>query len=76
MQIELTSEQRALVLQLVEAALREIGPEIRHTMTSTYKDALKQERRALRSLEGLFAEKASGLSDKNREETPGLVGSP
>jgi hypothetical protein len=50
MQIELNEEERQALLRLVDAAVRDIGPEIRHTMTSTYKDDLKQERRTLRAL--------------------------
>ncbi|MGD8452055.1 MAG: hypothetical protein PVJ57_09580 [Phycisphaerae bacterium] len=76
MKVELTSEQQTLVLQLVEAALREIGPEIRHTMTSTYKDALKQERRALRSLQNLFGGPEAELSGIEKGATSGLVGTP
>jgi hypothetical protein len=50
MSIELSPEERDLLLQLVDSALREIGPEIRHTTTRDYRDDLKEQRRALRSL--------------------------
>lgn len=55
MSIELTSDQRDLLLQLVDSALGEIGPEIRRTMTSAYKEALKEQRRALQALHDLLA---------------------
>lgn len=50
MTVDLTREQRDLLLQLVDAALREIGPEIRHTMTAEFKDDLKQQRRQFQTL--------------------------
>ena len=46
--VELTSEQRDLLLQLVDAAVRELGPEIRHTDNAAYRDDLREQRRALR----------------------------
>jgi|GEM_PF-1118327 len=54
MTVELTWEQRELLLQLIDAALREIGPEIRHTMTSAYKDDLKEQRRQFYALRDLL----------------------
>ncbi len=54
MTVELTWEQRDLLLQLIDAALREIGPEIRHTMTSAYKDDLKEQRRQFHELRRLL----------------------
>ena len=74
MSVELTSEQRNLLLQLVSEAIREIGPEIRHTMTSTYKDDLKQQRRALRHLRDVLSAPAVGLSAEFT--SPGLIGTP
>lgn len=57
MRIELTQPERDLLAQLVDAELREIGPEIRHTRTYTYKDDLKERRKALQHLrEHLAAE--------------------
>ncbi len=48
MNIELTQRERDLLAQLVDTALREIGPEIRRTMTYDYKDDLKDQRQTLR----------------------------
>ena len=47
MNLELTQEECGLLAQLVDAALREIGPEIRHTDHYDYKDDLKEQRRTL-----------------------------
>lgn len=54
MVIELTPEKRDLLLELVDAALGEIGSEIRHTMTSSYKDDLKARKRVLLGLHELL----------------------
>jgi hypothetical protein len=50
MGVELTQEERDLLRQLVDAALREIGPEIRRTQTYDYKDDLKHQRHTLLGL--------------------------
>lgn len=50
MHIELSQPEHDLLAQLVDAELREIGPEIRHTQTYTFKDDLKERRLALRRL--------------------------
>ena len=50
MTIELTPQQRDLLLQLVDTALDELGPEIHHTMTANYRDELKEQRRELHTL--------------------------
>jgi hypothetical protein len=55
MSVELTGQERDLLTQLVDAALREIGPEIRRTMTYDYKDDLKQQRETLRRLRARLA---------------------
>lgn len=55
MHVELTSDQRDLVLQLVDAALRDIGPEIRHTTSREYKDDLRDHRRSLQDLHTLLS---------------------
>jgi len=75
--VEFDPEERDLLLQLVDVALHEIGPEIRHTMTSTYKDELKAQRRLLRRIHGLLAAmppqvptSAEGVS------AAGLIGTP
>jgi hypothetical protein len=50
MQIQLTSTQRDLLVQLLSDELQEIGPEIHHATISTYKHDLQAERRELRDL--------------------------
>lgn len=50
MNVELNQLERDVLAQLVDAALREIGPEIRRTMTFDYKDDLKKHRETLRQL--------------------------
>ena len=60
MSVELTQHERDLLTQLVDSALREIGPEIRRTMTYDYKDDLKKQRQTLRRLrERLAADRPS-----------------
>jgi len=62
MNIELTQRERDLLTQLVDTALREIGPEIRRTMTYDYKDDLKDQRQMLRHVrDRLTAEKPNIL---------------
>jgi hypothetical protein len=56
MSIELSPDQRDRLLQLVDAAIEELGPEIHHTMTRTYKDDLKSQRRELYALRDLLGE--------------------
>ena len=78
MRIELTSEQRDLLVQLVDVAIGNISPEIRHTDSSTYKDDLKHQRGELRRLRDLLtaatpAEKGAPSSEST---PPGLVGTP
>ncbi len=72
MNLDLTAEQRELLLRLVNAALRDIGPEIRHTMTSTYKDDLKAERRDLQGVRDLLISRAPSV----HVAAPGLYGTP
>ncbi len=50
MLVQLTPEQCSTLVRLVDDAMEELGPEIHHTMTRTYKDDLKEQRRALRML--------------------------
>ncbi len=54
--VELDAQQRALLIELVQEALTDLGPEIRHTRTSTYKDDLKYERRVLVGLRDLLSD--------------------
>ena len=50
MLVELTPEQREVLLTLVEREISDLGPEIRHTTTRAYRDDLKAHKRALRDL--------------------------
>jgi hypothetical protein len=61
MHVELTPAECDLLLQLVDSALREIGPEIHHTMTSSYKDDLREQRRELRHLQAVLAAASAGM---------------
>ena len=62
MSVELTQQERDLLTQLVDSALRELGPEIRRTMTYDYKDDLKKQRETLRHLrDRLAADKPSAM---------------
>jgi len=54
MSVQLTQQERAVLRQLVDAALSEIGPEIRRTQTYSYKDNLKAERRTLLHLQEIL----------------------
>lgn len=48
--IELTEEEREELVRLVSREVSELGPEIRHTDRADYRDDLKAEKKALRSL--------------------------
>lgn len=50
MKIELTPEEREVLLALVEREIADLGPEIRHTTTRTYREDLKDQQRTLRTL--------------------------
>ncbi len=50
MTLELTDEEYALVTRLVEREVAELGPEIRHTDTRSFRDELKARKRTLRHL--------------------------
>ena len=50
MRIELNQQEHDLLAQLIDTELREIGSEIRHTQTYSYKDDLKERRRTLQHL--------------------------
>ncbi len=75
MRIELTSSQRDTLLELVEEALGDIGPEIRHAKTYSYKQGLQECRRNLSVLRGLLGETESA-DQPGGIVSPGLVGSP
>ena len=48
--IEVSSEEVAVLKELLDAELRDIPSEIRHTQTSSYKDDLKRRRVLLTGL--------------------------
>lgn len=50
MTIDLTPEEREVLLALVEREISDLGPEIRHTKTRTYREDLKDQQRTLRNL--------------------------
>ena len=50
MVIELSKDECRALERLLDTAIRDLGPEIRHTMTSDYKDDLKVHKRALQDL--------------------------
>lgn len=50
MNIDLTPEEREVLLALVEREIADLGPEIRHTRTRTYREDLKDQQRTLRNL--------------------------
>ncbi len=54
MLVQLTPQQRDVVLQLIDSAMLELGPEIHHTITRAYKEDLKEQRRELRALRDLL----------------------
>ena len=76
MSVELTPRERNLLLQLVEAEIRELGPEIHHTRT--YKDPLKEQRRELRSLWEHLMQVAPGEADASVAQSSArdLIGTP
>ena len=50
MVIELTPEEREVLLALVEREITDLGPEIHHTRTQTYREDLKAQQKALQGL--------------------------
>ncbi len=63
MPIELTPQQQAVLLELVNRELLEIGPEIHHTWTSDYRKSLKDERHVLLELRDLLGGGALAADD-------------
>jgi hypothetical protein len=53
--IHLSEREHKVLFQLVDQAIREMGPEIRHTATRSYKDDLKEHRRVLQALHDRLA---------------------
>ena len=60
--VELTADQRGVLLQLIAEELREIGPEIRHSDTWDTRDELKLHRRILQGLQQLLTQSPSDTS--------------
>jgi hypothetical protein len=50
MYIELNEDEREILERLLEHEISDLGPEIRHTNTSSYRDDLKAHKKALRDL--------------------------
>jgi len=73
MLVDLTDQQRNLLLDLVNEALDEIGPEIHHTWTRSYKAELRDRRRELARVRGLLAAQAGDPAGQGASE---LVGTP
>ncbi len=48
--VELTAEERDILRSLISREIADLGPEIRHTDHSDYRDELKAEKRMLRHL--------------------------
>ncbi|HWP29938.1 MAG TPA: hypothetical protein VNM50_10430 [Chloroflexota bacterium] len=63
MQLELTTDERALLANILDQALRDLKEEVYHTETMEYKEALKQREQLLQGLlRKLGAEANSGPS--------------
>lgn len=50
MYVELEPQEKDLLVELVEARLREIGPEIRRSRDSKFHDQMQEQQRALQQL--------------------------
>ncbi len=61
MHLEIDAAQRDRLLELINEALDEMGPEIHHTWTRSYKDELKTDRRELRRLRETLAQLAEPM---------------
>ncbi|MFH0981566.1 MAG: hypothetical protein V2A79_08515 [Planctomycetota bacterium] len=48
--VELSENEREALLELVVREISDLGPEIRHTRTRSYRDDLKVHKQALRQL--------------------------
>jgi hypothetical protein len=74
MLVELTPQEREELIHLVNVALRDIGPEIRHTRTWDYKEDLKAHRRFLRTLHAhLVSSLDAGKVSESHFVTAGMV---
>lgn len=56
MLFELTTEEREMLVRLLEREVRELGPEIRHTETAEYHDRLRAYRAQIALLRDRLAE--------------------
>jgi hypothetical protein len=74
MHVDLTPLQRDMLLQLVDEAVREIGPEIRHSDRRDYRDDLKLRRRELRQLHDALV--ASAMAAARDASTGDMIGTP
>lgn len=48
--VDLTPEEREVLLGLVDREITELAPEIRHTRTQTYREDLKTQQQTLKEL--------------------------
>lgn len=63
MTLELSAEEREILKRLLEREISEVGPEMRHTQTSSFHDELKRYKEVLVSL-------AHRLGGNSRERQP------
>ncbi len=54
--VEITPQQRDILVALIDEALDEVGPEIHHARSTRFKDWLKEEKKTLKALRDLFCE--------------------
>jgi hypothetical protein len=73
MHVELNAAERDLLLHLVDVAIRDIGPEIRHTDSRSYRDDLKEQRRELQRLHTVLASAGPRAGERS---APNLFGTP
>jgi hypothetical protein len=52
MNVQLTEEERDILIRLVRREIAELGPEIRHTDAADYRDELRAHKRILQELSG------------------------
>ncbi|MHC4236600.1 MAG: hypothetical protein ACYSUQ_15910 [Planctomycetota bacterium] len=52
MTIELTTEERDILVHLLDREISDLGPEVRRTRTSGYRDELKVRKQTLKELTG------------------------
>jgi hypothetical protein len=76
MTFELTSTQRETLLGLVDQAIMELGPEIHHTVTRSYKDDLRELRQNLWALRVLLSGGGSTEESACGTAKSELVGTP